>query len=79
MDKVLDVGDCDTEVFGERLRFVRVNMFESVENLRLAEGLGVEETPTVKLFYKSKEIGQMTGFMQLETATEELETIIKQI
>jgi len=31
------------------------------------------------LLYKSKEIGQMTGFKQLETATEELETIIKQI
>jgi len=66
------------EVFGDRLRFVRVNMFESVENLRLAEGLGVEETPTVKLFYKNKEIGKMTGFKPLETATEELEAIIKQ-
>ena len=31
-----------SEVLGERLRFLRVNMFESVENLRLAEGLGVE-------------------------------------
>ena len=54
-------------------------MFESVENLRLAEGLGVEETPTVKLFYNSKEIGQLTGFKPLETATEEIEAIIKQI
>ncbi len=81
-------GDCKrfkpvydklAEVFDDRLRFVRVNMFESIENLRLAEGLGVEETPTVKLFYKGKEIGQMTGFKPLETATEELEVIIKQI
>jgi len=54
-------------------------MFESVENLRLAEDLGVEETPTVKLFYKSKETGQMTGFKPLEEATEELEAIIRQI
>lgn len=68
-----------SEVFGDRLRFVRVNMFDSIENLRLAEGLGVEETPTVKLFYKSKEIGQMTGFKPLETATEEIEAILKQI
>jgi thioredoxin 1 len=68
-----------SEVFGDRLRFVRVNMFESVENLRLAEDLGVEETPTVKLFYKSKETGQMTGFKPLEEATEELEAIIRQI
>jgi len=68
-----------SEVFGDKLRFVRVNMFDSVENLRLAEGLGVEETPTVKLFYKSKEIGQLTGFKPLETAIEEIEAIIKQI
>ena len=68
-----------SEVFGDKLRFVRVNMFDSVENLRLAEGLGVEETPTVKLFYKSEEIGQLTGFKPLETAIEEIEAIIKQI
>jgi thioredoxin 1 len=68
-----------SEVFGDRLRFVRVNMFDSIENLRLAEGLGVEETPTVKLFYKSKEIGQMTGFKPLEAAIEEIEAILKQI
>lgn len=68
-----------SERFGERLRFTRVNMFESVENLRLAEGLGVEETPTVKLFYKSKEIGQLIGFKPLDTANEELEAIVNQI
>jgi len=68
-----------SEIFGDKLTFMRVNMFQSVANLRLAEGLGVEETPTVKLFYKSEEIGQMTGFKPLETATEELEAIIKKI
>ena len=67
-----------SERFSNRLRFTRVNMFESVENLRLAEALGVEETPTVKLFYKSKEIGQIIGFKTLETATEELESIVNQ-
>jgi thiol-disulfide isomerase/thioredoxin len=77
--KFKPVYDKLAEVFDDRLRFVRVNMFESVENLRLAEGLGVEETPTTKLFYKSKEIGQMTGFKPLEIATEELEAMIKQI
>ena len=81
-------GDCKkfepvyaklSNIFGKKLKFTRINMFESVENLRLAEGLGVEETPTVKLFYKSKEIGQLTGFKPLETAIEEIEAIIKQI
>jgi thioredoxin-related protein len=52
-------------------------MFESVKNLRLAEGLGVEETPTVKLFQKSKEIGEIVGFKRLEAATEEIKKIVK--
>lgn len=66
-----------SEIFGDKLKFVRINMFQSAENLELAEErFGVEETPTVKLFYKSKEIGQMTGFKPLETATEEIEAIL---
>ena len=59
------------------LKFTRVNMFDSVENLRLAEGFGVEETPTVKIFNKSKEIGQIVGFKTLETATEMIRKIMK--
>jgi thiol-disulfide isomerase/thioredoxin len=66
------------DIFGDRLKFTRVNMFENVENLRLAEGLKVEETPTVKLFYKSEEIGQLVGFKTLEVANEEIENIIKE-
>ena len=50
----------------------------SINNLRLAEGLGVEETPTLKFFYKSKEIGQIVGFKKLETATEEIKKIVKE-
>jgi len=60
------------------LKFTRINMFESINNLRLAEGLGVEETPTVKIFNKNKEIGQIVGFKTLETATEEIKKIIKE-
>lgn len=66
-----------SEIFGGRLKFTRINMFESVKNLRLAEGLGVEETPTVKLFQKSKEIGEIVGFKRLEVATEEIKKIVK--
>ena len=59
------------------LKFFRVNMFESVENLRLAEGLGVEETPTVKIFRKGKEIGKMIGFQPLEKAILAINKAIK--
>jgi len=66
-----------SKIFGDKLKFTRVNMFESVENLRLAEGLGVEETPTIKFFHKSEEIGEIIGFRTLEAATQEIEKIIK--
>ena len=76
--KFKPVYDELADIFGNMLRFTRVNMFDSIENLRLAEGLGVEETPTVKIFYKSKEIGQIVGFKKFETATEEIKSIIKE-
>jgi thiol-disulfide isomerase/thioredoxin len=68
----------ELSVIFSALKFTRINMFESVKNLRLAEGLGVEETPTVKFFYKSKEIGQIVGFKTLETAIEEIMKIIEE-
>jgi len=75
--KFKPVYEALSKIFGDKLRFARINMFESVENLRLAEGLGVEETPTVKLFHKSKEIGEIVGFRTLEAATEEVERIVE--
>jgi len=54
-----------------------MNTFLSLENLKLAEGLGVEETPTLKLFCKGREIGQIIGYMPLDKATKEIEDILK--
>jgi len=62
--KFKPVFDALSGIFSD-LNSTRVNMFESVENLRLAEGLGVEETPTVKIFKNSKEIGKVVGFKTL--------------
>jgi thioredoxin-related protein len=52
-------------------------MFKSIENLRLAEGLGVEQTPTTMIFKKSKKIGQIIGYKTLEDAKKEIRKIIK--
>jgi thioredoxin 1 len=64
------------ELFGDNLRFTRINMFESVTNLRLAEGLGVEVTPTVKIFCKSEEIDEIVGFKPMQDGIVEIEKII---
>ena len=62
--------------FFDTIKFTRINMFESIENLKLAESLGVEETPTIIFFKKSKEIGKIVGYKNLEDAKEEIEKII---
>ena len=51
-------------------------MFTSIENLRLAEGLGVEQTPTTKVFCKGREIGEIIGYRPLKEAIQELNTIL---
>ena len=54
-----------------------MNMFLSLENLKLAEGLGVEETPTLKLFCKGREIGQIIGYKPLDEFAKEIEEILE--
>ena len=68
-----------SEIFGAKLQFTRINMFESVKNLRLAEGLGVEITPTVKIFCNGEEIDEIVGFKSLEDASVEIERIVAKL
>ena len=64
------------EIFGNKVKFLEMNMFKSLENLKLAEGFGVEETPTLKFFCKDKEIGEIVGFRPLDKVVEEIEEIL---
>ena len=59
------------------LRFTRINIFESIENLRLAESFGIEQTPTIIIFRDSKRIGQIVGYNTFETAVEKIRKIIE--
>ncbi len=65
------------EIFGDKAEFLKMNMFLSLENLKLAEGLGVEETPTLILFCKGREIGQIIGYRSLDAVVREIEDILQ--
>jgi len=65
------------EAIGRKARFYRMNMLETLENLRLAEGLGVEETPTTKVFCSGGEVGEMVGYLPLEEAVERLNGLLQ--
>ncbi len=54
-----------------------MNMFPSLDNLKLAEGLGVEDTPTLKLFCKEEEIGEIVGYSSRDAVIPEIEEILK--
>lgn len=65
------------EIFGDKVKFFKVDMFRSLENLRLAEGLGVEETPTVKIFHEGEEIGEVVGYRSLDDVVSEIREILQ--
>jgi len=52
-------------------------MFLSLDNLKLAEGLGVEDTPTLKIFCEGREIGEIIGYRPLDKVVNEIEEILK--
>ena len=60
------------------VKFLRMNMMKSIENLRLAEGMGVEVTPTTKVFCGGSEVGEIVGYRSLDDAVAEIEAIIKE-
>ena len=53
-------------------------MFQSLENLKLAEELGVENTPALKIYRKSKIIGEIVGFRSLDQVIGEIKSILDQ-
>ena len=64
------------QIFKGTVRFFKINMFLSIENLRLAEGIGVEETPTLKVFCKGEEIGEIVGYRPLDQVVDEINDIL---
>jgi hypothetical protein len=52
-------------------------MLKSTGNLRLAERMGVEQTPTTKIFFKGKELGEIVGFKTLDETKKLLSGMIK--
>lgn len=65
------------EAISGKPRFYRMNMLKTIENLRLAEGLGVEETPTTKVFCSGGEVGELVGYLPLEEAVERISELLQ--
>lgn len=64
------------ERFGERVKFVKVNILQSPENQRLALSLGILGTPTMKLICNGRVVGEIVGYRPLERLIGEIEGLL---
>lgn len=64
------------DVYGDGVQFLRMDMLKSIENLRLAEGMDVEQTPTTKVFCGGKETREIVVFASLKTAVKRLNAML---
>lgn len=65
------------EMFGDRVKFVKLNVIQSPENQKLAIGLGVLGTPTLKLFCDGRDVGEIVGYRPLERLVKEIEELLE--
>lgn len=65
------------EKFGDSVKFVKMNVLQSPENQKLAIGLGVLGTPTMKLFCEGRVVGEIVGYRSFEKLVQEIEELLK--
>lgn len=65
------------ELIGGNVLFLRMNLLKTIENLRLSEDMGVEETPTTKVFCYGGEVGEMVGYLPLEEAVKRINELLQ--
>ncbi len=65
------------EVIEGNVRFFRMNMLKTLENLRLAEDMKVEKTPTTKVFCLGGEVGEIVGYLPLEEAATRINELLQ--
>lgn len=65
------------ERFGDRVKFIKVNILQSPENQKLAIGLGVLGTPTLKVLCEGRVVGEIVGYRPLERLVREIGEVLK--
>lgn len=62
--------------YGDRVKFVRLNVLRSSENRRLAIKYGVMGTPTIAFYCNGRYIGSIAGFIPKEDLKHIIEDIM---
>ena len=58
--------------------FLRMNMFDSMENLRLAEKYEKENTPIIPVFCRGEHLGTFVGYYSLEEFRGKINEVFKE-
>lgn len=58
------------------VRFAKMNILDSAENRKVAMDNGVMGTPTIKVFCKGRDIGEIVGFRPLDTLVKDVGEIL---
>jgi thioredoxin 1 len=59
----------------ENTKFAKMNILDSAENRKIAMDNGVMGTPTIKVFCKGRDIGEVIGFRPLDGLVKDLNDI----
>jgi len=60
----------------EGVKFAKMDVMGNRENQKLAMGLGVMGTPTMKVFYGGRDIGGIVGFRTLDRLEKEIKDLL---
>jgi len=60
-----------------KVKFVKLDLLAERQNLILGQSLGVMSTPTLKLFCKGREVGEIVGFRPKDRLIREIDNILE--
>ena len=60
-----------------KVKFVKLDLLAERQNLILGQSLGVMGTPTLKLFCKGREVGEIVGFRPKDRLIREIDNILE--
>ncbi|MGQ9680709.1 MAG: thioredoxin family protein [Candidatus Bathyarchaeia archaeon] len=66
------------ERFGEKVKFAKFNVLQSIESQKLALSQGILGTPTLKFYCNGRSIGELVGYRPLDRLVKEIEEIISE-
>jgi thioredoxin 1 len=70
------IYEAQPELFGNEIKFIRMNLLESKENRKFAIRGGVRSTPTFILYCQGRPVGQIIGSRRTDDFTDEIRALV---